>query len=177
MATRRKSIKLLPNERQDLVDVYLEWRIPIDQYEIRPDDLRAFVNEWQQRCGRKDAPGEVLHYMRTQRKRGLWVTFDGQHESTPNGASFTADEIEILVCIFHDNVTVLESGSDVLAYDDEIADLIAKGFAEQTGRIVPAHQLIAKLTALRKRGLLTKVGERVQGSSEIGFSDIDQVIV
>ena len=64
---------------------------------------------------------------------------------------------------------------DVLAYDPEIADLIAKEFSACTGRIVPAHLLVAKLTALRKRGLLPKVEDRPKRDEDTGFMDIDDV--
>jgi len=176
MATRRMSIKLYVHERQELVELYLQRRIPIDQYESRPRELEALADEWNQRTGRKDAPGDLLHYMRTQRKRSKWVRFDGEHEPAPAVAELSAEETEILVEIFQSNVTVLESGSDVLAYDDEIAQLIAKEFSAETGRVVPAHVLVAKLTALRKRGLLPKVGKRDHNDEERGFTDIDEAI-
>ena len=49
-----------------------------------------------------------------------------------------------------------------------------------TGRIVPATELIAKLTAIRKRGLLSKLGSRdkdkpKEPESDHGFDDIAEV--
>ena len=43
MTTRRKTIKILDHERRLLVEMYLRRRIPIDQFEDRPDDLGALV--------------------------------------------------------------------------------------------------------------------------------------
>jgi hypothetical protein len=165
---------LLAHERKLLVKLYFKWRIPIDQFEKRPEEKQAFVDEWNKLSGRHDDPGEVIHYMKTQRKRGLWVTFDGAHEATPPTVNLSAEHTEVLTDIFYDQCTLLENGSDVLAFDDELADLIAKEFAANTGRIVPAHQLVAKLTALRKRGLLHKVSE-LPKNPEPGFEDIDEV--
>ena len=71
MSMRRQSIKLLDHERRILVDLYLRWRIPVSQFKSRPEDKRRFVEEWNRLSGRKNAPGDVMHYMKTQRKRGL----------------------------------------------------------------------------------------------------------
>lgn len=171
MSTPRRSIKLFPNERQNLVDVYLKWRFAVDAYEGLPDELEAMTDEWRQRCGRKDAPApqDVLHYMRSQRKRGLWVRLGANHKIPPPIPTFTADEIEVLVDIYARNVAELDTGSDTLAYDDQIAEFIAREFADQAGRAVPAHYLVAKLTALRKRGLLPKVSKPPEG-----FGDLDK---
>jgi hypothetical protein len=83
MAKNRKSIRLLPEERGLLVQLYLRFRIPVDQYEGRPADSDAFVLEWHQLTGRRDTIGDLIHYMRTQRKQKLWVTLDGNHRPAP----------------------------------------------------------------------------------------------
>ena len=176
MATRRKSITLYEHERRQLIEQYLRWQIPIDQFESRPSDLQAFVEEWQQQSGRKDSAGELIHYMRTKRKCGLWVRLEENCQPVPSAPVLSAEETEALVKIFYCNVTALESGSDVLAYDEETAALIAKEFSSEVGRVVPAHVLVTKLTALRKRGLLPKVGNRRVTEKDIGFSDIDEAV-
>jgi hypothetical protein len=172
---RKKSLKLLAHERALLIQHYLRWRIPVDQFEARRDDLVAFAAEWNEASNRTDAPEDVLHYMRTQRKRHLWVKFDGNHEDAPTPIDLTADETIQLVAVFNENAATIECGSDVLACEPEIADLIAKEFAAVTGRIFPAHLLVAKLTALRKRGLLPKVETRpaVEKPAD-GWQDMDQ---
>jgi hypothetical protein len=174
MPTRRKSIKLYPHEREFLVELYLKWRIPIDQFEGRPVDLDAFTATWAVHTGRNDTGGELIHYMRSQRKRGLWVKLEGDHLKAPERPDMTADEIEVLVAIFEDFVTSRNYGSDVLAYDDEITEEISREFFAQTGRTLPAHDVITRLTALRKRGLLPKVG-KLPKPTDAGFDDIDQV--
>ena len=178
MGQLRKSMKLLAHEKQALIDVYLRWQIPIDQYETRIDDLEALTAEWNRLTGRSATPQEVLMSMRTYRKRGMWVRFDGNHKVAPPPLALSAEDTEQLVGIFNENALLLESGSDVLAYEPEIADLIAKEFAAATGRIVPAHLLVAKLTALRKRGLLPKVESRpkVERGDDTGFEDINQIL-
>lgn len=176
MSERRKSIKLFPNERQALEDVYLKWGFAVDSYEQLPEELEAMVEEWRQRCGRSDPTSDVFHYIRNARKcknqgqsKG-WVRFDGKHKTPAPMPSFTADEVETLVLIYSKLVACEGHGSDNLAYDPALMDLIAKEFAESTGRVVPPHYLCAKLTALRKRGLLTEVTPK-----KVGFKDMDEV--
>jgi predicted deacetylase len=174
MATRRKSIGLLAHERQLLIELYLKWRIPISQFKKRPEDQRLFVAEWNKRSQRLDDEVEVIHYMRTQRKRGLWVTLDGDHLAGPPMMEFSAEDTEVLVVIFRENISLLGAGSDVLSHESELMDLVAKEFAANTGRIVPNHELLTKITALRKRGLLPKA-EHIDADDVAGFEDIDDV--
>jgi hypothetical protein len=174
MSVRRKSIKLLEHERQMLVELYLRWRIPIDQFESRPEDLSEFIAEWRRLSQRTDSAADLIHYMRSQRKRSLWVRLENASAPPPPLPELAPEETEILVNIFYEHVTMFASGSDVLAYDDEIGKLIAKEFLAATERYVPPHQLIAKLTALRKRGRLPKVSEQEIGGDDVGFDDIDE---
>lgn len=171
---QRKSIKLYPPERKVLVELYLRRRIPIDQYESRPDDQCSFVDEWAKLTTRRDTFEELLHYMRSQRKRGLWVRFDGNHEPAKPPVELTAEETEILVAVYAANVTAQSAGSDNLGYDLNLLSQLAQEFAARTGRFIHAHDLNAKLTALRKRGLLTKVADLPQATEDMGFEDMDQ---
>lgn len=168
MPTRRKSIKLYAHERKLLVKLYLRRRIPIDQYEKRPRDCASFESEWQELSKRDDTWGDLFHYMRSQRKRGLWVRLDGAHKSGPPLPEMTADEVEALVAIYE--VNVVDAGSDTLGYDEDIPKLLVREMRALTGRTFSAHQLVAKLTALRKRGLLPKVSEQSQ-SDDMGSED------
>src|SRR5439155_9208667 len=138
---KRKSIQMNEHERKTLIRLYQRGRIPIDQYEGRPDELEDLCEEWRRLCGRTDSNGEILHYMRTQRKRGLWVVFGGDHEDVPTAPKFSAEDVEQLITIYGEQVAVTGDGSDNIAYDGEVAQRIAKRFTEVTGRIVPAHML------------------------------------
>jgi hypothetical protein len=115
--------------------------------------------------------------MRNERKCGRWPVFNGNHQTAPPLPDFSPDEIELLIAIYSENVAAMGEGSDNIAYDGETAQLIAKRFAEATGRIVPPHQLVAKVTAIRKRGLLPPV-QKIEADSEedAGFTDINDVV-
>jgi len=175
MGVRRQSIKIADDERRVLVELYVRRRIPIEQYEECATDLGELVEEWNHLSSRNDQPNELLHYMRTQRKRGLWVRLEGKARPVQPRAKFSLEEIELLVEIYRDNFVLLGSGSDAIGYDPEAAALLAKQFAAESGRIVPASDLIAKLTALRKRGMLPKVGDHFATRDEDGFEDIDHI--
>jgi hypothetical protein len=113
--------------------------------------------------------------MRTQRMQGKWVRFDGAHLPVPTPSAFSAEDIEALVSIYSEEVAAMGVGSDVLAYEDDIKQLIAKEFVDRRGRVVAADDLVAKLTALRKRGLRPKVAVLPEISSkDMGFEDINE---
>lgn len=177
MATRKKAIRLNEHERETLVRLYMRWRIPVDQYESRPDDLEGLCEEWRGLCHRTDLNGDILHYMRNERKCGRWPVLNGNHQTAPPLPDFGPDEVEILIAIYSENVAAMGEGSDNIAYDGETAQPIANRFAEATGRIVPPHQLVAKVTAIRKRGLLPPVRKIEPGAEEDGwFTDINDVV-
>ena len=175
MAVRRKSIGLFTHERKLLVELYLRWRIPVGQFAERPKDANAFMKEWKQISGRDDTLDSIIHYMKTQRKRSRWVRLDGNHKKPPPKVELSAEETEQMVDTFFENVTILEHGSDVLSYSPEMATFVAEKFSAKVGRTIPVHLVTAKLTALRKRGLLPKVGHRQKGDDAGGFSDIADV--
>jgi hypothetical protein len=179
MSTTKKPLKLFDHEERLLQEIYLSFRIPIDQYESRPKQLQELTVVWNARSGRTDIATDLVHFMKTRRKRGKWVRFDGKHLATPDlepEDEMSAVEIEVLVAIYQDHVTAAQHGSDVLAYDEDLAKVLAREFAVQTNRVVAAHSLIAKLTKLRKRGLLPKVADNQIPSGD-EFADIDDVSI
>jgi hypothetical protein len=176
MAIRRNAIRLSPDEDHALRELYLEFGIPADQYEKRPEDMALFIEEWSHRTGRSDAFGEVIHYIRTQRKQGLWVRFDGSHKTAPSMLhALPATQRDILVDIYREHVVEAGFGSDNVFYDPDISRQIATEFFHRTRRRLPEYVLVAVLTALRKRGRLPVVGDRKPRDEGLGFSDINKI--
>lgn len=172
---QRKAIGLSADEDRLLKELYIRWNIPIDQFEKRPHDLRALVDAFNAQSGRTDTTEDVMHFMKTRRKRGLWVKLGAGHKTSPSlSGMLSAEEGEILIDIYNKDVAAMGLGSDVLSYTPEVSKLIAKEFALRTRHRVPAHVLIAKLTEMRKRGLLPKVEPKSKDDG-LGFSDIDDV--
>jgi len=81
------------------------------------------------------------------------------------------------VDIFREVVLALGVGWYAIAYDAKLVRLIAKEFAVRTSQIVPPSELVGKITALRRRGLLPKTGDLPKETREDGirFADIDDV--
>lgn len=173
MKTRRISLKLDTRERESLVASYLQMAIPIDQFEERPSDLRTLCAKWEAESGRHENPEAVLHYMRTQRKAGKWPRLNGNHVRRKKRMVLSVDEREILVSIVENEVMAMGVGTDEIAYAPEIGRLIAKEFEAETGRRVRVGDLIAEITAIRKRGLLDHVEKQPMSKENIGFDDID----
>jgi hypothetical protein len=174
MKQKRKSIKVFDHERHFLEEGYLKRKIPIEQYEVRQGELRAFCDEWRSQFGRSDADGDILHYMRTRRKNGQWPKLNGAHQAAPSLPDLTAEQREVLVEIYYEHVADLGNGSDNIAYEPDVMAQIAADFKNRTGRVESGSMLVGILTAMRKRGLLPKV--RPQNEEETGgFDDIGLV--
>lgn len=170
-------MKVASHEKQALVDLYIEKAVPIDQFEERQNDLRELCDSWNQVTGRSDTPEDVLHYMRTQRKVGKWIKLGSNHVKRERKLVLNAEEKEMLVAIVHENMSLLGCGTDEIAYDPEIAAALVKEFSLAAGRIVLPGDLIAEVTAIRKRGLLPRIeGVRDSNGGSVGFGDIDQAV-
>ncbi len=177
MSIKRRSLKVAQHERESLIRLYVDKAIPVDQYEERQQALAELCDAWNQVTGRMDSGPDVLHYMRTQRKNGKWVRLDGKHVQRESTLKLSAEEKELLVTIVHENMTLFQCGTDVIAYEPEIAQLLAKEFAIATGKVVPPGDLIAEITAIRKRGLLPRIESlHTTDQGEVGFGDIDQAV-
>jgi len=174
--TRRKAIRLSKDERQSLVGLYLEKAIPVDQYEERERELLDSTESWHLETGRSDPPSAVLHYMRNQRKQKLWVRLGSNHVKRNAGLDLTADDLTALLAIVRENVSEKGLGSDEIAYSPELGKLIAKEFSLETGRFFSPGELIAEVTAIRKRGLLDPVEKVLPKQSGMGFDDLDSAI-
>jgi len=173
--TRRKTIPLSPDEDSLLRYLYRQYRIPIEQFLQRPNDLSEFVELWNRATSRNDTADELIHYMMTRRKdsrRGGWVTFKGKHQRvrSPGNSVLTPDEWSYIVDILQERRVT----ADNLATDHSLAQELNKRFALKFGRTIPISLLVASVIAKRKRGTLPKLG-RKDDDQDMGFRDIDAV--
>jgi hypothetical protein len=160
-----------------LKHLYLEFRIPSDQYKRRPQFLDRFVRRWNALAERHDSPGEILHFIVTKRKNGEWVTLDGDYErleSMPDDF-LSAEGWDHLREVYESIVIARDIGSDTLAFDEGLAREVGREFAKRVGRVVHVGLLFAAIMAKRKRGEWLKIGRDKHGKPEIGFDDIDQI--
>lgn len=166
--TQRYSI--LPDEDALLKALYKQYRIPTDQYKRRPEDLRRFTDQWNMLTDRSDQPGELLHYMVTERKKGNWPRLGRDHEKVETLPEDVLSEKEWadLKGVYVE----LGIGSDNYGYDHELRRELAERFATRTGRIVSGHILMAAIEAKRKRGEWVKLG-----SDDEPFADMDAIAI
>lgn len=178
MPEKRRAIRLFEHEDLLMKEIYLRYRIPIDQYERRQKQLQVLTAEWNARSRRTDSIDDVIHYMKTKRKQKLWVTFDGNYLAQPALDDDLTDlEIEVLKLLYVDLIAANGLGSDVLVYNKELEQKLASEFEVQTNRSVQPHVLTAKLTELRKRGFLPTVTDTKSpvSNKDLGFADMDDV--
>jgi hypothetical protein len=179
MASRKKAILVSPDEDQLLRHLYLAYRIPDGQYNRRDDELRQFTNTWNDLANRQDLPGDVLHYIVTQRKQKQknWPRFNGTHkrlDAMPDDFLST-NEWAILEAVYLELVVPREIGSDSLQYDETLTAQVAREFYQQAKRAVSGRLLFAAIMARRKRGECNWIKVGAQGSGGKGFRDIGAV--
>ena len=84
-----------------------------------------------------------------------------------------------MVQIYVEDVLVFGRGSDFLASNEEVRDLVSREFAARTNKIIPGLRLAAILEAKRKAGLLPLLADIPDEQMRVhedgaAFSDIDQ---
>ncbi len=178
MASRRKSIRLRPDEHDLLRQRYLARRIPVDQYEKRPKDLADFVAEWNRLSERNDSPGEVQHYMRNQRKCGNWPKLEGEHERCPAipDDDLTEEQWSHLEAVYVEICVARGLGSDAISHDEDLAKELSDEFARRTGIIRSGRYLMSLLMQRRKRKRLPRIRDDNNRGPDIGFGDIDEIV-
>jgi len=172
MPRTRQSLHLLPYEDELLRTLYRDFDIPTDQYPMRADDLRRFVETWNNLTGRKEPESDVLHYMITRRKSGKWERLGrdaGQGFSRPR-VDFTEEELQHLDAIHEE----LQIASDNFALNSDLAEKLQREFARRTGRIVPSMILAAEMINRRKAGALATLKPK-SADEDLGFSDINEI--
>jgi len=164
---KRRRLPLNSFEDGTLKWLYLVRRIPVDRYDHRPSDLRELTRDFNGLTDRQDSSDEILHYMRTMRKKRLWVRFDGNHLrlSAIIGDKVAADKVPVLCKIYSE----IGLGLDNYSYYREKLTELEKCFFEETGIKCQGPILVGALTELRKAGVLPKVGPTDKGE----FNDFD----
>lgn len=83
-----------------LIKLYLEMRIPIDQFSERTEELQELVDLFKEGSGRSERSDDLVHYMKNQRKCGQWVKLDGNHAPTPPHETLSAEDMEVLIDVY-----------------------------------------------------------------------------
>jgi len=180
MPIRKKPIGLSEHDDRLLRAIYVQYRIPRDQYKRRPEDLEMLTETFNRLSGRSDSGADLIHYIQTKQKakRRLkvpWPTFNGDHKRAPAvSGHLTSEQMEALREAYQAIVLPLSLGVDALVWNEEVADALAAEFTRRTGRIVPGLVLIAIAEEKRKRKLWFKVGRQRPDLGE-DFGDLDKI--
>lgn len=172
MATPRPTLRLLPHEDAALRTLYRNYKITIDQYPQRPDDLQLLVTSFNSLTGRNDSAPDLLHYMISRRKKKKWERLGrdtGDGFQRPQ-VSLTEEELRHLNTIHEE----LQVASDNYVLNPEAAKRLQDEFARRTGRIMPPMILAAAMIRRRKGGALATLKPKSDGD-DLGFLDMDQV--
>ena len=177
MSKLKHSLRLQPGEDKLLRTLYKQFGVTSDRFPQHPEALQEFVETWNNLTGRQDSPADLLHYIFTQRKQGLWVKLGRKPKSKyvpsdPIHCRFTEEDWKHLDAIYEE----LQVSSDSFALDDELGQKLTDEFARRTGKIVPTLVLCSVMIMRRKRGALTTLRPK-KDDDDLGFSDIEDVAV
>ena len=165
---RRSCIRLNRIEHETLARLYVGKRIATDRYMHQSNDLRDVTDAFNGLTGRSDAPGDILHYMQTKRRRkGLWPTLDGTHIRLPVvlGRLVDDEHKEVLKKLY----TELGEGPERFVHHRDLGAKLEQRFFEETGTHRRAYVLATAMMELRKQGELPKLDQ-----TNRGFDDFDQ---
>ena len=161
--------KLTPDEEKVLQFLYLQHRIPTDQFKRRRGTLNDLTKEFNLLTERNDSPDDLLHYMINRRKGGKWPRLGSKHEklNSLQEGILTQEEWKILEIIYLD----INRGSDNFAFDKNLRINLAKRFAAESGKYIPGDKLSAAIEARRKEGTWVLLHRKPLKP----FSDMDAV--
>ncbi|KKL96197.1 hypothetical protein LCGC14_1846900 [marine sediment metagenome] len=175
MQSRKMSIRLNQAEREVLEMLYLERRMAIDPYESRPRELSDLTDSFNSLTGRSDPPEDILHYMRTRRKKSDWpkVGRSALRLRDDLDGIVTPEELLVLEGIYTRIGRVHGKGNDSFAHEPELREELEHEFVRAVGRYISGGQLLAVLRDRRKSGHLERLGIPPLADRE-GFADLDE---
>lgn len=182
MPGNNKPIRLSRDEDRLLRSLYVQLRIPRDQFKKRPQDADFLERAWHNLSGRSDPWQELVRYMQNQQKakerliaRGEepWPVFDGNHKRAPALTSMLDDaDMEALKSAYEQTVLPLALGTDAVMWNDEVVSSLEREFARLAGKRIPGLILVAVAEEKRKRKLWFRVSKRQDG---FDFGSLDDV--
>ncbi len=174
---RKSTLALDEGEVSVLRDLYTEKGVSIDRYERMETVLRAFTTEWNARTERSDAPWDILHFMRNERKCSRWVRLPtwarkrtvrpratarlfgvsqqwADSLPLPESVTFSPAEGRHLLQMYQERCVDERTSSDAILGDDALRDWFVVEAYRRMGRQLTIFELAAHYTSIRKRGAL-----------------------
>jgi hypothetical protein len=166
------SMRLNPDEKCCLEELYLYYAVPTDQLRRNPVVLGRIAAAFQRLTGREEDAAELLRYMINRRKNQDWPRLGDRARRFPPAMRDLLDgEIGVLVAAYESiNVPL-----DEYLLRADLPHRLASAFTAATQRFVAAATLVAALLAHRKRGLLPRLFEVKTAGAPQPFADIEVV--
>lgn len=169
-------MKLKPDQKLCLEELYLHYAIPTDQLRRTPAVLNKLTSAFCGMTGISVEPAELLRYMMNRRKNRDWPCLGDRARRFPQAVNALTDhQLTFLKEIYVE----LDVTSDEILLQPSVSKQFCALFAKRAGVILPAHTLIPALFQLRKRGLLPTIREEVEKenkSAAKAFGDIAEVV-
>ena len=166
-------MRLIPEDKLVLEELYLHYKIPTDQLKRNQVVLGRIGAAFRRLTGRDDETPEILRYIINRRKNKDWPRLGDQaRRFSPALHALEDDELPVLVSVYE----TIDVPLDEYLLREHLPSELASAFAARTGRVVRASTLVAALIAYRKRGLLVCLRDEKQTKEPQPFSDIDQVV-
>ena len=168
-------MRLNPQDKSTLEDLYLHYAIPTDQLKRNRVVLGRIGASFRRATGLDDSNDEILRYMINRRKNKDWPKLGERAKRFPPALKELLEgEISVL-CTLYKTINV---PLDEFLLREDLPRRLVEMFSAKTGRIVTDATLVAAMMSYRKRGLLPCLeSEKVAKpkSQKRAFSDIDEV--
>lgn len=168
-------MKLSPDQKLCLEELYLRHRVPTDQLKRAPTVLNRITSAFNGICDTAHEAETLLRYMVNRRKNQDWPRLGDRAVRFPPAYQLLTDhQLKVLEDIYVN----LDIPSDEYLFSPDFAKSLAKEFAKKSGTILPSPTLIAVIFAKRKRREWVCIREEVANENKAAakaFGDIEEV--
>ena len=169
-------MKLTPEQKLCVEELYLHYAVPTDQLRRKPAVLSAIQAAFCNMTGVLVGSAELLRYMINRRKNQDWPRLGGRAHRFPQALGTLGEGHRSLLCDLYERLGVT---SDELLLRPKLAGKLVEAFASEAGRILPVHVLVPAVLQLRKRGLLPTLKKEAAagyGERRVAFGDVAEVV-
>lgn len=166
-------MKLAPEEKLCLEELYLSHRVATDQLRRVPAVLNKITAAFNRMTGRNEDAATLLRYMVGRRKHKDWPRLGSSAKRFESAIlEFSQEELGVVQSLYVE----INQTSDELLFSPKTARLLADRFAQKAGRIVPGYKIVAAIFQKRKRGEWACIREdKTEAAEAKAFSDIAEV--
>ncbi len=141
--------RLIDNNRDILIELYLDKGVAADQLRVHLEALEEVADKFKRATGIAVSMGCILRYILNQRKQGKWVRLGrGAKRVLAPIYSLSEGEITALKIVYRK----IGEALDTYLYAPSLAKKLALGFRLLTGRKINGWMLVRIIMNKRKHG-------------------------